>query len=119
MWLGIVVSGSSLALSMVLQSMLSVLGVMPFVIGLSVALIAFLPRGSFATLTAGLSCVFIVTALGPVLHWPAWLLALSPFHYLRAVPLQSPDWGGLAWLTMIGVLGGAVGAVHFCRRDLA
>jgi len=119
MWLGIVVSGSSLALSMVLQSMLSVLGVMPFVIGLSVALIAFLPRGSFATLTAGLSCLFIVTALGPVLHWPAWLLALSPFHYLRAVPLQSPDWVGLAWLTTIGVLGGAVGAVHFCRRDLA
>jgi len=103
----------------VMQSMFSVLGVMPFVIGLSVALIAFIPRGAFATLTAGLSCVFIVTALGPVLHWPAWLLALSPFHYLRAVPLQSPDWTGLSLLTAIGVVGGVTGAVHFCRRDVA
>jgi ABC-2 type transport system permease protein len=118
LWSGIVVSGSSMSFTVILQAMGAGLAIVPFVVGLCLALVAWAPRAALPTITAGLSCTFIVSSLGPVLHWPNWLLALSPFHYLRAVPLQSPDWSGLLGLTLAGMVLGVSGATTFCRRDL-
>ena len=87
-------------------------------IGLCVALCAWFPRGAFATATGLLSTGFLLALLGPVLHWPHWLVGLSPFHYLRMVPLQSPDWSGLAVLNGVGLVVGLAAALTFTRRDL-
>ena len=118
LWLGVEVSGSALAFSSILEALGSALTLLPFVIGLCVALCAWFPRGAFATATGLLSTGFIVGLLGPVLHWPHWLVGLSPFHYLRMVPLQSPDWSGLAIVDGIGLVVGLAAAVTFTRRDL-
>ncbi len=118
LWLGVEASGSVLAFSSILEALGSALTLLPFVIGLCVALCAWFPRGAFATATGLLSTGFLLALLGPVLHWPHWLVGLSPFHYLRMVPLQSPDWSGLAVLNGVGLVVGLAAALTFTRRDL-
>lgn len=118
LWAGVRVSGSSLGLGTVAESMGNSLALVPFVLGLAVVLVAWFPRGAFPLATALLGLTFILSLLGPVLHWPNLLLAVSPFHYERVVPVVRPDYGGLGYLTALGVLGLVMGGRHFARRDL-
>ena len=61
---------------------------------------------------------FLWELLGALVGAPAWLLALSPFHHVAAVPQSAFDTQGA--LAMIAVAAGAgVAAVEvFIRRDL-
>jgi ABC-2 type transport system permease protein len=61
---------------------------------------------------------FLWELLGALVSAPTWLLALSPFHHVAAVPQSAFDTQGA--LVMIAVaVGAAVAAVEvFIRRDL-
>ena len=118
MWWGVRVSGTPMALSTVAEAMGSSLGLIPFMTGVAVWLVARWARVAFAVGAIFILVEYVVQALGPTLHWPALVMASDPFHYLRAVPVQPFNLGGLAWLSAVGLAIGARGAWCYARRDV-
>jgi ABC-2 type transport system permease protein len=88
-------------------------------LGLGTLLFATLPRQSGGAALALVGVAFLWELVGALIGAPTWLLALSPFHHVAAVPQSAFDMGGA--LAMIGVaLAAAVaGVAVFIRRDLA
>ncbi len=118
MWVGVRISGTPMSLATVGQAVASALGLVPFFVGVGLLLVGVVPRAAFAVGSVLIVVAYVVQALGPILRWPAWSLALDPFHYLRAVPVQSGDAVGLAWVTLVGVAVGVVGLRRYVRRDI-
>jgi ABC-2 type transport system permease protein len=56
--------------------------------------------------------------LGPLLHAPAWLMDLSPFEHVPAVPATALAAGPLLALTAIAIALTGTGLVAFSRRDV-
>ena len=56
--------------------------------------------------------------LAESLRWPAWVLSLSPYQHLQAVPYESVNWTGAVGLTLIAVVLAVIGLIGFQRRDL-
>lgn len=118
MWWGVRLSGTSLSLGTVAEAVASSLGLIPFMVGCSVWLVAWLPRLAFAIGSVFILVEYIVQALGPTLKWPALILESDPFHYLRAVPVQPFNWSELAWVSLVGLGIGALGMWRYVRRDV-
>jgi ABC-2 type transport system permease protein len=60
----------------------------------------------------------LLQVLAESLRWPAWVLQLSPYQHLRAVPYEAVGWGGAATMTLVAVVIATIGLVGFHRRDL-
>jgi ABC-2 type transport system permease protein len=60
----------------------------------------------------------VVLLFGEVLRFPHWVLDVSPFSHLAAVPAASMSWEPFAWLAAIAVAVGALGVLAFDRRDV-
>lgn len=118
MWLGVRISGTPMALGTVTQAIVSSLGLVPFFVGVALLLVGGVPRAAFAVGSVLIVVAYVVQALGPILKWPTWSLALDPFHYLRAVPVQPIDVAGLAWVSLVGLAVGALGLRRYVRRDI-
>jgi ABC-2 type transport system permease protein len=118
MWWGIRLSGTSMSLSIVAEAVASSLGLVPFMVGGSIWLVARLPRFAFPIGSVFILVEYIVQALGPTLKWPALILESDPFHYLRAVPVQPFNLGELAWVSLVGLGIGALGMWRYARRDV-
>jgi len=118
MWCGVRISGTHMALSTVAEAVASSLGLIPFMVGGSVWLVGRVPRLAFALSAVFILVEYVVQALGPTLKWPTLLLECDPFHYLRDVPVQSFDLGGLAWLSLVGLGIGSLGLWRYARRDV-
>ncbi|MCW0212531.1 MAG: polyketide antibiotic transporter [Pseudonocardia sp.] len=50
---------------------------------------------------------------------PGWVVEVSPFAHLAAVPAEGPDWASAAVMGSIAVVSCAIGTVGYVRRDLA
>jgi putative exporter of polyketide antibiotics len=118
MWWGVRLSGTSMSLRTVAEAVASSLGLVPFMVGASLWLVARLPRLAFAVGSVFILVEYIVQALGPTLHWPALVMESDPFHYLRAVPVQPFNASELAWVSLVGVGIGALGTWRYVRRDV-
>ena len=118
MWLGVRISGTPMSLGTVTQAIVSSLGLVPFFVGVALLLVGGVPRAAFTVGSVLIVVAYVVQALGPILKWPAWSLALDPFHYLRAVPVQPIDVAGLAWVSLVGVAVGVLGLRRYVRRDI-
>jgi putative exporter of polyketide antibiotics len=118
MYAGVRLSGTTMSVSTVAEAVASSLGLVPFMVGATLLLVARVPRATFAAGAVFVLVAYIVQALGPTLRWPALLLQCDPFHYLRAVPVQPFNVGGLAWVTLVGVLMGGAGLWRYVHRDL-
>jgi ABC-2 type transport system permease protein len=84
---------------------------------IAVALFGLVPRAAAAAWAALAACV-VLWMLGPLLNAPAWVLDLSPFEHVPAVPATSPAAGPLLALTAIAVALTGAGLVAFSRRDV-
>ncbi len=118
MWVGVRISGTSMSLGTVSEAIVSSLGLVPFFVGAALLLVGVMPRAAFTVGSVLIVVAYVVQALGPILKWPTWTLALDPFHYLRAVPVQPIDAGGLAWVTLVGLVVAALGLRRYVRRDI-
>ena len=118
MWLGVRISGTPMSLGTVTEAIVSSLGLVPFFVGTALLLVGAVPRAAFTIGSVLIVVAYVVQALGPILKWPTWSLALDPFHYLRAVPVQPIDVAGLAWVSLVGVAIGILGLRRYVRRDL-
>jgi len=85
--------------------------------GVAIVLFGWAPKWTPASWGAVVAAL-IITLVGALLKLNHWLMDLSPFHHLPALPGGVVDWTSLAWLlTLIVVLCG-VGLTGLHRRDL-
>jgi ABC-2 type transport system permease protein len=87
------------------------------VLGVGALLFGILPRAVPAT-WALIAFGMIAGTFGPLLDLPEAVLELSPFAHPAAVPLEAVRAAPLLALTVIGLVGAAVGLLAFRRRDL-
>ncbi len=85
--------------------------------GLAVALFGWLPRFT-ALAWAALVVALLLGQLGQLLQLPGWLLDLSPYTHVPAVPTADVRWTPLILLTLIAAALIAVGVAGFQRRDV-
>jgi ABC-2 type transport system permease protein len=118
-WLGAVASGSNdITWGDATLSVLNAVPVVVFIGGLAVGTIGLAPR-----LTVGIPVTvtvvgYIITLLGPALHWPTWVINASPFTHLALVPVE--PWAATAGLVLMGtgLVLAALGLLAFHRRDV-
>ncbi len=117
-WLATVVIGVPIAFTDGLLAAVNMVPVALLVLGIGVGLFGLLPRLT-VPLTYGLVIVaFLLDFVGGLLELPEWLLDLSPFRHIAAVPVVEID--AIPALIMLagGLVGAIVGTIAFRRRDL-
>jgi ABC-2 type transport system permease protein len=117
-WAGVEASGTSMKFWYPLVGMVNAVSTTPLLTGVAVLFITIVKRFAYISLAALVALAYLLALLGPILHWPHWLLLSSPFYYLRLVPAQSPNWGAIVVCSAIGLVVGASGFYRFSRADL-
>ncbi len=87
------------------------------VAGLARLLYGVVPRWSFLA-WLGLVVGVVVVFFGPLLRFPAWVQAVSPYHHLALVPAEPFRWVPFVVLLVLAALLSAAGQLAFARRDV-
>ena len=87
--------------------------------GFVVAVFALLPRWSGAIAWAALAASLVMGQLGAILELPQWVLNLSPFTHVPALPAEAFAATPVLILLAAALAFGALGFAAFRRRDLA
>jgi ABC-2 type transport system permease protein len=87
--------------------------------GLVLTAFGFLPTFTVALSWALLAIFVTVLMLGPVLSLPQWVVDLSPFSHVPAVPAAEVTVLPIVSLIVVAALLFAVGVTGFRRRDIA
>lgn len=111
-------SGSADQLGPIVAAALVYLPAIWVITALAVVLYAVAPR---LTVFAWLIVVglVLVTEIGALLTWPAWIMNLSPFTHIPRLPAAAMDWTPVFTLTAIAVALAAASTMRFRRRDLS
>ena len=86
--------------------------------GVSLALFGWSPRWSIVT-WGFFAFALVAGMLGGVLDLPQWVMNLSPFEHVPALPSASMEWLPIAGLSVAGLLLASVGLWALDRRDIA
>lgn len=119
LWLGAAAAGSSgIGWWDAMSSTLNMVPIAVLTSGIAIAAFGLIPRLTVALPVAATVTGFVLSMLGPALHWPQWVLDLSPFTHLALVPAE--PWAATSGLVMscLGALLAAAGLLAFRRRDL-
>ncbi len=119
LWVGVILSGAGgITFDDAMKSVLNTVPVVVLIGGLAVACFGLLPRATTAVPVTLTVVLFVLAMLGPALHWPAWVLNLSPFTHLAWVPMT--PWAATSGvvMTLIGLVLLMIGLVAFQRRDI-
>jgi putative exporter of polyketide antibiotics len=101
-----------------IEGMANAVSTTPLLIGVTILIVTLSARFAYLVVAALLALTYLVALLGPVLHWPHWLLSGSPFFYLRLVPAAPANWGAMVLCTLIGLAAGAGALWRFNRADV-
>jgi ABC-2 type transport system permease protein len=117
-WAGTALTGAELSPGAALAGALNVLPVVTLSLGASVLALGFAPR--MVTLLGCVPAVggFLLLVIGQSVAAPAWLMNLSPYRHLAAVPDVTPDWGGAFGMLIVAAAFGLFGVRGYERRDL-
>lgn len=86
--------------------------------GFCVAAFGLLPRWAAPMTWSALAVAFVMGQFGALFELPQWLLNVSPFTHVPAVPAEPMALAPIAWLALVGASLGAAGVVAFRRRGL-
>ncbi len=110
-------SGDTTVLGAALPAILTYAPAVWVMVGVGVLAVGWAPR---ATLVAWLliAYAFVILYLGRLLGLPEWMIDLSPFSHVPAMPVESFSGMPLAVLTLVaaGLIG--AGLYGFTRRDI-
>jgi ABC-2 type transport system permease protein len=118
MWLASVAADADLAAGDTFSAMFNMVPAVAVFAGLAVLVFGLAPRLTVPVGAAAPVAAFVVELVGPLLEWPEWVVGVSPFHHLAAVPVEPFGWPAALVMVVIGVMLTAVGVVAFERRDL-
>ena len=118
MWAGVESSGTAMALLDPVKGMLNAISTVPLLLGLTALLVAWWPRFAYVIMASLIALWYLVAELGPILHWPTWLVQASPFHYLRIVPVEPANWPAVGAFVVIGAIAAAAAFARFATADV-
>lgn len=117
-WAGVEASGTSMNVWDPVSGMLNAVSIAPLLIGVTALLITLSPRFTFVAMASLLTIADLLSVFGPALHWSTRLIDVSPYYYLKLVPVEPSNWGATLTFVGIGVVTGAAGLFRFNRLDL-
>jgi ABC-2 type transport system permease protein len=118
MWLASVAVDAKLAAADSFSAMFNTLPMVAVFAGVSVLVFGVAPRLTVAVGATAPVAAFVLELVGPLLEWPEWVVGLSPFHHLAAVPVDPVAWPAALVMMVIGVALTGAGTLAFERRDL-
>jgi ABC-2 type transport system permease protein len=117
-WVGTEQSDAGLSLPDALRAMLNQLPVAVLFAGVATLVLGVAPRLTTILPASAAGVLYVVELVGPSLEWPSWVLNLSPFHHLAAVPAEPVAATAVVVLTALGLACAVLGIEVFHRRDL-
>jgi ABC-2 type transport system permease protein len=117
-WLGAVSQGVDLSLLKMLEAGANCLPTAVLFLGWSALAYALVPRATAALGYGLVAATFLWWLLGALLGAPHWLVDLTPFAHVGAVPGGSLRVGAASVMVAAGAAGAALALVAFRRRDL-
>jgi ABC-2 type transport system permease protein len=118
MWLASIAVDANLTAADSFSAMFNTLPMVAVFAGVSVLAFGVAPRLTVAVGATTPVAAFVLELVGPLLEWPDWVVGLSPFHHLAAVPVDPVAWPAALLMVAVGVALTAAGIVAFERRDL-
>jgi ABC-2 type transport system permease protein len=118
-WAGTAAVDADLGLGAALAGAYNVLPIVLLCLGAAALALGWAPR--LVAAIGALPAVggFLWQVIADSVNAPAWVVQLSPFAHLAAVPTTSPAWGAAVALAGLAAVATIVGAVGFRRRDLS
>ena len=101
-----------------LGAVVSLLPVVVLVLALSLAALGLRPRTVVWVGGGVLAVSAVVTFFGPAFNWPQWLLNLSPYDHIGAVPQTGFDVAGTTLLLVLSAAAVLLAWWAYDRRDL-
>lgn len=86
--------------------------------GLTTAIIAIFPRLAIAAAWGSFAACLLILQVGALLKLPQWVMNLSPFGHLPAMPVQDFKLTPVLWLLAISTAFLAGALLYFNRRDI-
>lgn len=86
--------------------------------GFVIALFSFLPNLAMPIAWGGFAACIVILQLGVVLDLPQWIIDISPFGHLPAMPADSFQLAPVMWLSAFAISLSIVGIVRFRNRDV-
>lgn len=117
-WAGAAITGAPLGVGAALAGALNTAPIAWLAVGAAALAVGVLPSVVGAIGALPVVGGFLLYAIGPGAHMPGWLIELSPFVHLAAVPNVAPDWSAITALTLIGAALATGGLAGYARRDL-
>jgi ABC-2 type transport system permease protein len=117
-WLGTRLHPVDVGLGAMVKAGANGLPAMLVFVGLAALAFAFAPRLTGPVAYGAVLGAYTLEIVGQLLRWPAWVLGLSPFHHVAAVPLRPVDTGDSMVLLVVAVVFIGVALVRFGRRDI-
>jgi ABC-2 type transport system permease protein len=117
-WAGAAVTGAPLGLGAAMAGALNTTPIALLAVGAAALAVGWLPSivGAIGALPVAGGFLLNVVVQGEQV--PAWVVNVSPFAHLPAVPNSPPDWVAIGVLTLIGALMTTFGIAGYSRRDL-
>ena len=118
LWLGGVATAAPLTAGDAFAATFNAVPLVMVFAGLSVLVFGVAPRLTVAVGASAAVVAYVLQLVGPMLDWPGWLVAISPFHHLAAVPVDPFGLTAAIVMVVLGLALAAGGIAAFERRDL-
>jgi ABC-2 type transport system permease protein len=118
-WSGAKITGAPLQLSDSLAGALNSLPVALLAAGAAVVGVGWLPSAVAAIGALPVVGGFLVNVIMKTTNAPGWVVNLSPWTHLAAVPGAPPNWAATTIFLLIGTILTALGVYGYVQRDLA
>jgi ABC-2 type transport system permease protein len=118
-WSGAKITGAPLQLTDSLAGALNSLPVALLAAGAAAVGVGWLPSAAGAIGALPVVGGFVVNVLMQTTHAPGWVVNLSPWTHLAAVPDTPPNWAATTIFLFIGAILTALGVYGYVQRDLA
>jgi ABC-2 type transport system permease protein len=117
-WAGAASTGAPLGLGDALAGALNAAPIAWLAVGAAALAAGRLPAAVGAAGALPVAGGFLLNVITQSIRAPDWVVNLSPFAHLAAVPNVRPDWAAIAAFTVIGAILVALGLASYSRRDL-
>ncbi len=119
MWTGTAITGAPMGIGAAVAGALNTAPIASLGLGAAALALGWFPSAVGAVGSLPGVGGFLLYVITQGTQAPSWLVNLSPFGHLAAVPDAPPDWAAITALAVIGAVLIALGIAGYSRRDLS